>query len=258
MPMKIPAACLVVFTVSAFLVPAGGAWAGEGGAGGRQAILIHDVYELQNISLDLNASYALANDIDASATKNWNLGKGFQPLGTTADEFTGTLDGKGHNITGLYINRPDEDHIGLIRMAHRASGFIRNICLIDVDITGGYKVGGHRGQQYHALALVPRDRHGRRLGKLRWPGRLKRIYPAEMRPEEAPPRVGRLERIIFEAVREREGMSQHEIARALDVPYPTVSGYVNQVARGGVFRPEKSRINVRCYLAMDGRAGKNR
>jgi len=85
-------------------------------------------------------------------------------------------------------------------------------------------------------------------------GRLKRFYPAEMKPTEAPPRLGRLERIIFEAVREREGQSQREIARALDVPYPTISRYVNKLARERVLRLEKSGINVRCYIA-DGWQG---
>jgi predicted transcriptional regulator len=88
-------------------------------------------------------------------------------------------------------------------------------------------------------------------------GRLKRFYPAEMKPEEAPPRLGRLEKVIFEAVREREGMSQREIAGALDVPYATVSRHINKMAAEGVLRLEKSGINVRCYIA-DGTAGAER
>jgi uncharacterized membrane protein len=74
-----------------------------------------------------------------------------------------------------------------------------------------------------------------------------------MKPEEAPPRLGRLEKVIFEAVREREGMSQREIAGALDVPYATVSRHINKMAAEGVLRLEKSGINVRCYIA-DGTA----
>ncbi len=103
---------------------------------------------------------------------------------------------------------------------------------------------------YHLMTL---EREG--FVRSRNDGRLKRFYPADMRPEEAPPRLGRLERIIFEAVREREGQSQREIASALDVPYPTVSRYINKMARENVLRLEKSGINVRCYISDGGRGG---
>ena len=86
-------------------------------------------------------------------------------------------------------------------------------------------------------------------------GHLKRFYPAGMKPAEAPPRLGRLERIIYESVREREGMSQREIARTLDVPYPTVSRYINKMAKDGVLRLEKSGINVRCYISEGWQGG---
>ena len=111
---------------------------------------------------------------------------------------------------------------------------------------------GNGKAAYHLHAL---EREG--FIRSRNDGRLKRFYPAEMKPEEAPPRLGRLERIIFDAVREREGRSQREIAGALDVPYPTVSRYINKMASEGVLRLEKSGIHVRCYIA-DGTADAER
>jgi hypothetical protein len=67
-----------------------------------EGMAITDVYELQNIKSNPSANYYLANDIDCSDTVNWNSGAGFAPIAS----FSGTLDGKGHEISNLYINRP--------------------------------------------------------------------------------------------------------------------------------------------------------
>ena len=136
------AAILVLCALSALVTAAAGP---EGGAGGRAVVLIRTVDDLQKMGDQENADYELANDIDASATRNWNSGKGFAPLGTPQDRFTGTIDGKGYNITGLYINRPAQDYVGLIGRAYRPGGFIRDLNLIDVDITGGGVVGAIAG-----------------------------------------------------------------------------------------------------------------
>ena len=100
-PLAFAVQMLLIFGALAGLMT--GAAANEGTAGGRAVTLIHNVYELQNISLDLNGSYALANDIDARATEGWNGGEGFSPLGDFNTEFNGSFEGRGHAITGLYI-----------------------------------------------------------------------------------------------------------------------------------------------------------
>ena len=66
---------------------------------------VHDVYDLQNINAKRDGRYILAGDIDATATTHWNGGKGFAPLGGGGNKFTGRLDGAGHTLRGLYINR---------------------------------------------------------------------------------------------------------------------------------------------------------
>ena len=38
---------------------------------------------------------------------------GFQPIGAS-NSFTGNLDGQGHTISGLFINRPSDQNVGLI------------------------------------------------------------------------------------------------------------------------------------------------
>ena len=79
----------------------------------RAVTLIYNVYDLQNMSKDLNGNYALANDINASETSSWNGGKGFAPVGSEDSSFNGTLDGNGYGIFNLYIDRSNEDNIGL-------------------------------------------------------------------------------------------------------------------------------------------------
>lgn len=63
--------------------------------------------DLQNINEDLAGHYTLAGDIDCTDTPNWNNGLGFSPIGSAASNglFLGSLDGAGHSINGLTINR---------------------------------------------------------------------------------------------------------------------------------------------------------
>jgi len=158
MSIRISAALLVLLLASSFSLPAGGAGAGEGGAGGRQAILVHDVYELQNISLDLNASYALANDIDASATEGWNGGAGFQPIEDPVDgaqwsdqderwtgAFNGALDGRGFRISNLHISVKGNG--GLFRVLN-ASARVSDLSLDAVDIQAENITGGIAAVNY--------------------------------------------------------------------------------------------------------------
>jgi hypothetical protein len=93
------------------LYAAGGSFGGGSGTPG-DPYMIEDVADLQAMSNNLTAYYALANDIDASNTSGWNGGQGFEPIGNGA-RFSGGFDGRGYNITGLYINRPSTDNVGL-------------------------------------------------------------------------------------------------------------------------------------------------
>jgi len=94
--------------------------------------------DLQNMSADLDASYILGQDIDCDVSP-YNAGEGFAPIGT----FTGSFDGNGHVIQGLYIYRPGEDRVGLFGQASGADIF--DVGLTDVSITGKDYVGGLAG-----------------------------------------------------------------------------------------------------------------
>ena len=110
-------------------------------------IPISTLEQLQNIGnipdYPLNGNYILINDIDASATKSWNNGKGFKPIGDTYHEFTGIFDGDNKTISNLYINRPDETMIGLF--SSNFNSYIKNLTLYNIHIIGKSKVGAISG-----------------------------------------------------------------------------------------------------------------
>ena len=54
----------------------------------------------------LSAHYRLTTlDIDATPTRAWDDGKGFSPIGDSANPFTGDFDGKGKAVKG-HLYRP--------------------------------------------------------------------------------------------------------------------------------------------------------
>ena len=113
----------------------------EGGTGtSDNPYQITNIQQLQNINVALTAHYILNNNIDASATRNWNQGKGFSPIGSSpAQAFEGAFDGKGFIISNLYINRPSEFSIalfGVVRGSATNSVTITNLGLEKVQIVG--------------------------------------------------------------------------------------------------------------------------
>ncbi|WP_457279479.1 beta strand repeat-containing protein [Polaromonas sp. P5_D5] len=100
--------------------------------------------DLQGMSGNLNGRYALGADIDASPTSAWNGGSGFEPLGNNLAQFSGILDGLGHTISGLTINRPTATYVGLLGYVG-ASGRINNLGLAGGSVTGQTKVGALAG-----------------------------------------------------------------------------------------------------------------
>ena len=100
--------------------------------------------DLQGMLGNLAGNYALGADIDASATLHWNADAGFDPVGTNAVRFTGTFTGLGHTITGLTINRPATDYVGLFGATQGAT--LRNVGLVGGTVTGQDLVSGLVGQ----------------------------------------------------------------------------------------------------------------
>ena len=106
----------------------------------EHAYLITNLAELQLMNLDTSGDYVLASDIDASETAIWNNGDGFSPV----RRVQGAFDGGGHTISGLTINRPTTDDVGLFGLVGYFQApvpSIENLVLSDVSIIGRENVG---------------------------------------------------------------------------------------------------------------------
>lgn len=105
-------------------------------------IIISTLAQLQAMKDSLSANYKLGQDIDASATSGWNESGGaflgFEPVGNNTTPFTGSFDGNEYKITGLYINRPTQDYVGLFG---KVEGDIKNLGIIRASIEGKDYVG---------------------------------------------------------------------------------------------------------------------
>ncbi len=112
------------------------------------ALEIWDWYDLHAIRDNLGGSYCLMNDL-VSTTANYtelvsataNDGKGWQPIGNSTNPFTGSFYGQGYEIGDLFINRPEEDEVGLFGFVDEP-GLIENVGLVNATVTGYEYVGG--------------------------------------------------------------------------------------------------------------------
>ncbi len=107
--------------------------------------------ELQNINNDKYSSYTLTKDLDCSETSTWNSQQpfgdgyyGFSPIGDSTNQFIGSFDGGNHTISGLYINLPNNNYVGLFGVINEG-GSVSNLGLTNVNITGNYYVGALAG-----------------------------------------------------------------------------------------------------------------
>jgi hypothetical protein len=132
-----------------FNTPFANAFSGAGAGTLLNPYMITSCLQLQEMEDDLGAHYKLNGDIDCSATSTWNSGLGFNPVGDNVDKFTGNLDGNGHTISNLYINRADDDigndaddesYIGII--GYLSGGSVKNVTINSSKVKGYQFVGG--------------------------------------------------------------------------------------------------------------------
>jgi filamentous hemagglutinin family protein len=97
-------------------------------------MLVNNATDLQAIASNLSGTYALGAAIDASATKSWNSGAGFEPIGTAAAPFEGTLEGQGNTIANLFINASSVASVGLFG-ALGANASVQNLALTNASVT---------------------------------------------------------------------------------------------------------------------------
>lgn len=106
-------------------------FSGKGSGTSEDPYQIANLQQLNEIRNNPSSYYVLVNDIDASPTSAWNGGAGWSPI----VEFTGNINGNGHVIKGLYINRPLTDYNALFGTALTGS-VITRIFMQDVNIVG--------------------------------------------------------------------------------------------------------------------------
>jgi mucin-19 len=115
-------------------------------------------HDLHAVRYHLGKSFVLMNDLDSTTAGYAELagptahdGKGWRPIGGLRNPFRGTLDGQGHTITGPYVDRPLEAHVGLLGfVADEAE--VRNIRVEAADIRGMDVVGVLAGTN-HGMVL---------------------------------------------------------------------------------------------------------
>jgi len=124
---------------------------GDGSSGSPYQITNVEKLQCVGDSAHLDKHFQLQNDIDASGTSSWNGGSGFDPIGESnyQNTFTGTFDGNGYTISGLYINR-NSDYVGLFGRVGSGpgDGRVEAVRVENVDIIGSRYVGGLVGLNY--------------------------------------------------------------------------------------------------------------
>lgn len=122
-----------------------------------QNLEIRTWYDLDAARDNLAGHHTLMNDLDSTtsgyeelAGQTANGGKGWSPIGTGIGElaFGGFFSGQGYEIRDLFINRPNENYVGLFGVL--SGGEIRDIGLVNVTVTGNECVGALVGRNDYA------------------------------------------------------------------------------------------------------------
>lgn len=119
----------------------------EGVAKNRSAnaYLANDITVNENLLTDL----INVNKDDGTATVNEDKTVSvWTPIGT--DDYSGTFDGAGHTVSGLYCNNSDANRVGLFGYVRLGSNSkIMNLTVADSYFCGKEKVGGICGIDYY-------------------------------------------------------------------------------------------------------------
>jgi hypothetical protein len=111
-------------------------------------VQIQDWHDLNAVRDNPAGTYRLMNDLDSTAagyarlaSKTANQGKGWQPIGTSGNPFTGSFDGQGYEIRDLFTDRPDENEVGLFGLVDEGA-IIKNVEVVNATVAGKQYVGG--------------------------------------------------------------------------------------------------------------------
>ncbi|QGY44467.1 T9SS type A sorting domain-containing protein [Maribellus comscasis] len=111
---------------------------------------IATISQLNSVRNNPGDYFELINDLDftGSIYDSINSTTGWSPIGDPNESstfFSGYFNGKGHVISGLYINQPNTEYIGLFSYIKDAIK-IDSVIIEDCNITGKERVGGLIGR----------------------------------------------------------------------------------------------------------------
>ena len=95
--------------------------------------------QLNNVRNHLDAHFVQTADINLGVAP-WNEAEGWMPIGSESTPFKGKFNGDGYTISGLKINRPTINNVGLF--SSTLGAMLDDITLKNVDVTGYLCVGG--------------------------------------------------------------------------------------------------------------------
>ncbi len=113
-----------------------------------QIATLNNLYWITQNSSCWGSYFVQTADIDASGSSSWASDTGFTPIGNSTKHFTGSYDGQGYKITGVYINRPSTNYVGLFGYVGAAT--IKNVKIESANVTGSQWIGALIGGQYGA------------------------------------------------------------------------------------------------------------
>ncbi len=139
--------CVLLFVFSVNVFPDGTEPSGDGSEEEPyQVSTLNHLLWISTNAASWDKYFEQTADINASATSGWNAGAGFSPIGTLAAYFRGNYNGQNHSISGLTINRPTTDYVGMFGYCYTTvyplNVNFENLDMINVDITGQDYVGG--------------------------------------------------------------------------------------------------------------------
>lgn len=115
--------------------------------------------ELDSVRAYADANFILMNDIDLTdyltdGNPGYNTGAFWEPIGNDTDRFTGDFNGNDLKISGLKINRPAQDNIGLFGSID--TGMIYDLSVeIDTvsEVKGNVYTGGLAGKSINSSII---------------------------------------------------------------------------------------------------------
>ncbi|MBG0841566.1 filamentous hemagglutinin N-terminal domain-containing protein, partial [Ectopseudomonas toyotomiensis] len=126
---------------------------------GEYSTTLFTPHALQLMALDLSADYRLGTDLNLGAALAaggngyygdvWGVA-GFKPVGNSSTPFTGSLDGQGHLIRDLRIDRANESEVALIGQT-AAGAQIHDLGLVGGSVHGGFNAASLVGINYGGI-----------------------------------------------------------------------------------------------------------